>query len=208
MRFDTFEATIKGESPLIMHNGQLRDPMHPISKALSSAVKKAKGSKSDDDWKEAHFVEFRGGLYFDEEFGPCVPSDNLQALMIEGARKRKLGKQFEALVQVMEPLGGNLGYRLEYKGPRTPEALFANDDFRFLKAAVVGQAAVMRMRPRFKKWELAFRFMVVEGGPDEDQVREALDDAGLSVGLCDYTPRYGRFQLAELKKLGNLKAVS
>lgn len=193
----SLKAKIRGIRPLLMHNGRLRDPLNEHSKLLASAVKKAKTSKAEDDILACHQAEFIGGLYYDEKLGPCIPADNLQAMLTEGARKRKLGKQIEALVDVVAPVGAQ-GYKLMYKGPRDQDTLFATDAHRFVKACKVGQSAVMRTRPRFPEWEISFEIEVTEGGPTPDQVREALEDAGAIVGLGDWTPRYGRFELVSL----------
>ena len=118
-------------------------------------------------------------------------------MLVEGARKRRLGKQVEALVQVLEP-DGAAGYKLEYKGKRDPEELFKSDVHRSLKSAKIGQSCVMRCRPRFPDWRVTFNIEVTEGGPTTEQLREALEDAGLLVGLADWTPRYGRCELENL----------
>lgn len=200
MKITTLHATIQGIRPLLMHNGRLRDPLDPHTQALASAVKKAKTSKSEDDILEAYRAEFVAGLYFCKKHGPVIPADNLQAMLTEGARKRKLGKQVEALVQVLEPEDSAVGYKLQYTGPRDPDGLFAADEHRFTKSCKVGQAAVMRTRPRFPQWSLAFTLEITEGGPSAEQIREALEDAGMLVGLGDWTPRYGRFTLAKLTR--------
>jgi len=201
MKITTLQATLRGIRPLLMHNGRLRDPLDPHTKALASAVKKSKTSKSEDDILDVYRAEFIAGLYFDKKLGPVIPSDNLQALLTEGARKRKLGKQVEALVQVLEPEGGATGYKVEYKGTRDPHKLFETDEHRFTKSCKVGQSAVMRTRPRFPQWALTFQLEITEGGPTTDQIQEALEDAGMLVGLGDWTPRYGRFAVEKLTTL-------
>jgi len=198
MKIVTLKATIRGIRPILMHNGRLRDPLNAHTKALSSAIKKAKTSKADDDIVDSYRAEFMGGLYYDKKIGPFLPSDNLQAMIVEGARKRKLGKQVDALVQVTEPEDGSPGYALQYKGPRDPEKLFEDEAFRITKSAKVGQASVMRTRPRFAEWSVSFGIEITEGGPTKEQIEEAIEDAGLLIGLGDWTPRYGRFELVSL----------
>ncbi len=197
--------TIKGVRPLLMHNGRLANPLDAISKLLKNATKK--WSKGDEDQAECQRLEFIGGLYFDEKLGPYIPTDNLQALLIEGARKRKLGKQFEALVSVVPPATCREadGYKLDYKGPRTIEELFSSPDqeFVFVKQARVNQAKVMRTRPRFPEWSITFGVEVDEeaGGPSEAEVTQALTDAGRLVGLGDWAPRYGKFEVISVNKI-------
>lgn len=198
MKITTYSVTLRGIRPLLMHNGRLANPRDEHAKNLKSLTKKT--NKSDDDYEDCSKAEFMGSLYYDNDLGPILPVDNLQAMVVEGARKRKLGKQMEALVEVVEP-EKCAGYKLVYQGPRDPEGLYADDAFVFIKQARVGQSRVMRTRPRFPKWEVTFQIEVMEGGPDEEQVREALQDAGLFVGLGDWSPRYGRFELAAFERI-------
>ncbi len=199
MKISIFKTTIRGIRPLIMHNGRLANPMDPHAKNLSAAARKYKGSKSDDDFEAVCKTEFMGALYYHKALGPYLPVDNLQAMLVEGARKRKHGKTFEAFVNIVEPDDAD-GYKLQYAGPRDAEELFMSDDHRFTKGVKVGTATVQRTRPRFPKgWSVEFMLEVQEGGPDANQVQDALNDAGLIVGLCEWTPRYGRFEVTDFK---------
>ncbi len=195
----TYNVTIEGFRPLVMHNGQLADPMNPHTKALKVATKKR--NKTDDDIAEMARLEFIGGLYFDEKAGPLLPTDNLQACMLEGARMRKNGPIFETQVEVLpgDHGGAAFGYRLDYKGPRDIVGLWADSRFRLVKGARVGQAKVIRTRPKFDKWSCSFVIEVSDGGPTEAQILEAFSDAGRSKGLGDWTPRYGRFTVASIQ---------
>ena len=191
------KITIVGTRPLLMHNGRLNDQLDPYTKKLSVAAKK-KG-KSGEELGDVSRIEFEGSMYFDEKVGPYLPVDNLQACMIEGARKRKLGKDFESLVEVNVPDSGPEGYPLQYKGPRTVDALW---DSRFMlrKGARVGQSRVMRTRPRFPtEWKCSFEVDVLDGGPSPDQVKQAFVDAGKLIGIGDWSPRYGRFVVDTFK---------
>lgn len=190
------KVTISGTRPLLMHNGQLADPLSIATKALSAAAKKRQ--KSDDEIAEVGRLEFVGGLYHDDKIGPYLPVDNLQAMLIEGARKRKLGKEFESLVEVVVPESGPEGYKLEYKGPRDVDAMWSAAMF-LRKPARVGQAKVIRTRPRFKDWSCRFNLEILEDGPDAAHVQRALEDAGRLIGLGDWSPRYGRFLVQEFK---------
>lgn len=184
-------VTIRGIRPLLMHNGQLKDPLNPWAKKLKVAT--SKKAKSDDDIIEVGRIEFEGSMYFDPTYGPILPVDNLQSCIIEGARKRKMGKQFEALVEVVEPDDVE-GYKLDYTGPRDVEGMWSDPKFRFRKDAKIGQSSVMRTRPRFPTgWKCKFKVEVIDGGATPAQLRQALDDAGTMIGIGDWTPKYGRF---------------
>lgn len=189
------KVTIEGTRPLLMHNGRLADPLDQAAKALKVAT--LKKSKTDEDQIEIARIEFEGGLYWDKNAGPYIPSDNLQAMLIEGAKKRRLGKAFECMVEVLIP--SNLdGYKLEYKGPRDPSTLWKQGWY-LRKGASVHGSKVMRTRPRFPQWSISFEIEILDDGPEPEIVQQALVDAGSLVGLGDWSPRYGRFSLESFK---------
>lgn len=191
-----YEVKIKGIRPLLMHNGRLSDPLDPFTKRLKVATKKRE--KSDEDHEEVARLEFDGGMYHDEEIGPYIPWDNLQAVIERGATKRKLGKQFKAFVGV-DPVGGP-GAALLYKGPRDPDALWKDRDYVFTKPARLQGKRVVRTRARFQDWWLSFRVEVLDGAVTEEQLKQAISDGGAAEGLGDWRPRYGRFVVESVKE--------
>lgn len=110
--FQSRELTIKGTSPLIMHNGRLADPLDPFSKEMKRLSGKRK--KTDEDMAVMAVMEWCGGLYHSEgdieiadgmvKWGngiiPIVPAALIEACIAEGAKKSKLGKQAKAGVIV------------------------------------------------------------------------------------------------------------
>lgn len=196
MSFDVHTFTIIGVRPLLMHNGQLCDPMNEHTRALKSAS--SRRNKGDEDHADVARAEYVGGLYHDAKHGPYLPVDVLQACIESGAKKRKLGKIFKGCVMVNEPGWG--GYALSYKGPREVEALISDPAFRLTKAARVGQARVMRTRPRFPVgWSCTFEVEIVRGAVTREQVTQAIADAGTYEGIGDWRPRYGRFTVEASK---------
>lgn len=195
-----YEVTIKGIRPLLMHNGRLCNPLDPFTKELKAAAKKR--SKGDDDLAEVARIEFEGGLYHDKNVGPYLPVDVLQAAIERGATKRKLGKTFKAHVGIVEPESGPSGYALKYKGPRDVKGLFSNPDFVLTKGCRVGQSRVMRTRPRIPSgWTVTFRAEVLANGVTKAELEQAIADAGIYEGLCDWRPRYGRFVVESVKQV-------
>jgi hypothetical protein len=192
-----YTATIVGIRPLLMHNGRLADPLDEHAKALKVVTSKKK--KTDDDHIEIGRVEFVGGLYFDEELGPYIPADNLQTLIEKGAQKRKMGPLFKALVEVPPPDEAD-GYALSYEGPRTMPGLWNDKKFVLRKGCRVSSSRVIRTRARFPTgWKLTFPVFVLDKGPTKEQVHDAIADAGILLGLGDYRPRYGRFEVESLR---------
>lgn len=173
---------------LFMHNEQLADPLNDYTKALKAVTSKRK--KTDDDHIEIARIEFQGGLYHDEAIGPYIPDKWLHSMLIEGARRNKMGKEFESFVQIEQEMNP-----ISYKGPREREKLWEE---KFFDRRCVGNQMnrVVRTRPRFLNAVIGFCVVVLEGGPDTAVVREALTVAGVAVGLGDGRPRFaGKFNV-------------
>ncbi len=185
---ENIDITIRGLAPLLMHNGQLADPMNDHTKALKEAIHAVKKNKTDAAFEAAAKVEFMGGLYVDDNGAPCIPGELIEAMIIEGAKKSKMGKQAKASVIV----AGN--YPLQYKGPKDAEKLWKAKFFKTC-GVKVGQNRVMRTRPMFVEWELSFAVSYNPELLNKKDIMNAITKAGAEVGLCDYRPRYGRFEV-------------
>jgi hypothetical protein len=189
-----YEVHIKSLRPLLMHSGALCDPTSAAAKAIKAASKQTQ--KSDADYEELSRLEFMGSLYWDKKLGIYMPWENLAGCLERGAAKRRLGKVFKACVSIDTI---EAGFSLEYKGPKDPDALWADEKFRLTKGARVKNARVMRTRPRFPEWSLTFPIEVMNDGVTKDQLISALRDGGLYEGLGDWRPRYGRFDVESVK---------
>lgn len=181
-----------GGPALLMHNGQLADPRNPYSKAMKEVTSKKK--KSDEDHEEIARREFQGGLYHDDEIGPYLPGEAVQAMLVEASRKSKQGREFVS-VSVEEDM-----IPLEYKGPRDRDALWKDEKFVFTKGVKNQQNRVMRTRPIFRNWKIEFTITIDDDASvNVEDVQRALDIGGRKVGLGDWRPgspkggRYGRF---------------
>ena len=180
---------------MLMHNGRLSDPLDEITKELKKLTSKKK--KTEDDHADMADVEWRGGLYWDSarKF-LAIPSGNLLAVVTEGARKQKNGKQAQAAVFETQEV-----YPLKYDGPTTIKALMKDPRFRHRSRARVGMAAVMRTRPMIPKWSLPITLDINENLLNLSEVEAALEAAGEQVGLGDWRPRFGRFTVKGFKEV-------
>lgn len=179
---------IKGTAPLLLHNIRLANPLDPIAKAMKAIS--SKRTKTDDDYEQMARFEFEGGLYVSPVLGPFLPGANIEKSIVEGARVTKQGKQVERGLFVLDN-----EVPIIYQGPRTAEGLWADENFRSVMAVKVGQARVMRTRPMFRSWALDVDAEVDPGLLSVEQVQDLATQAGAMVGLGDYRPRYGRFEV-------------
>ena len=181
---ETLNVRITGVTPLLMHSARGANPLDPMTKAHKQLTSKRK--KTDDDHEAIARSEWRMGLYYNEQSGVYLPTMNIRASLIAGAKFNKLGmavKRSTILTESESPL--------QYDGPRDPDGLF--DDGRFVNcmAVGVGKARLMRTRPIFPEWKLDFELVYVEDQIERDQLLQAFENAGKLIGLGDFRPECG-----------------
>jgi hypothetical protein len=185
----TVKYHLKSESPLLMHNGSLGDPLYFWTKKIKEIT--AKQKKTDADHEEIGRLEWRGGLYLDNS-RPCVPDVAQKATLFNAAKTLKLGKKLKAGLFIYEHA------MLVYDGPTDLDALWADERFRDRRNMRVGGSMVMRTRPKFDEWSID----MVIGYDDEvlnaDQVRQCVDIGGRLIGLLEGRPAYGRYVAQQL----------
>jgi hypothetical protein len=178
--------TLVGTRPLLMHNVRLANPLDPISKAIKAVSSKRK--KTDDDYEEMARLEHAGGLYYDEEIGPYLPGQYVYSCLREAARITKAGRQIERALIIETEVNP-----IAYRGPRSPEAMWADQNFRHFASVRIGQQRVMRSRPQFRDWQTSVDIRLDTNMLNLEELREIAERAGLMVGVGDYRPTYGRF---------------
>lgn len=183
----SLNVRLVGATPLLMHNGQLADPLNPFARAIKEVA--ARRRKSDSDHEELGRLEFLGGLWLGEDGAPCLPGEAVEACIIDGARKSREGKQASATILVEQ------NAPLLFCGPRSPAALWADKTFCLRVPARVGAARVMRTRPKFTSWSAEVAVQFNTDLLNQSQVLKWLQVAGEQVGLGDWRPRFGRFSV-------------
>ncbi|MCJ2084601.1 hypothetical protein MKK88_01140 [Methylobacterium sp. E-005] len=186
MSYQRMKFRLTGVSPLLMHNGRLANPLDPMAKALKAVS--SKRAKTDADHEEMARVEFLGGLYVGDD-GPCIPGELIEAALIAAAKKSKRGPQAKS------GLLSDANHRLDYAGPREPDALWCDENYRLTAGVRVGQARVMRTRPIFRDWSAEIFVDFLPGQLNRAEVAEMVRVAGEIVGLGDWRPRFGRFKV-------------
>lgn len=182
---------IEGTAPLLMHSDKLANPLLPETRAHKELTGKRK--KTDEDHLAIARSEFVSGAYWDETSGFYVPGQNFDATFLAGAKLQKLGTAWKRGALVMTDRA-----KLVFEGPKTPDTLWQDTRFVDCRGVKVGTAKIMRYRPIFSEWscqlEVAFNPDVLNLG----EVKKALSDAGALIGVCEYRPRFGRFEVAHV----------
>ena len=184
--FAYVDVHIEGIAPMMMHNGGLADPTNYWAKEIKKYSSKRK--KTDDDHWKLKELEFKGGLYFDDNTGPYIPDTWIEKNIRDGAAEFKQGKLILSGVVCTEEK-----IKLIYDGPEDPDEMFKDARFVDTRGVVVQRQRIMRTRPKFPAWEAKFQLQILKEVISPNDVERALDKAGLLKGLGDYRPKYGRY---------------
>lgn len=190
MSWQKFEFTIKGDAPLLMHNGNLVDPENPHSvqiEELNETYKRNKKSKAYIS--KMMQLEWEGGLYLNNDNQIVIPPLVMFAcLASRGSKKAAFNRSFDIVEDGI----------LQYDGPRDLQKLYEERNH-FLKVPVrITTNKVMRTRPMFINWGASFKG-IYNSELKEKDIRKCIDENGQACGLGDWRPRYGRFSLVEIK---------
>ena len=177
-----------GTSPILLHNIQLSDPDHPITREIKAIT--SKRNKTEDDRHAIEKLEWFGGLYTAPGIqGLVMPTGNIRRCLIGAARINKLGKNVERALGFT-----SLHVPMDYDGPKDVDALFADPRFHNRSSVRVGSSRVMRVRPQIVSWSLVADAFLLDDVMDFDDFRRVVERAGLAEGLGDNRMNgYGRF---------------
>lgn len=176
---------LNGVSPLVMHNEQLCDPLNRWAKAVAEISSKRK--KTEDDLREMSRREWMGGLYHSKELGVHVPERCLEAMLRDAAKKVKRGKDVTSALIVLDPA------KLDHDGPDSPDELWDAGGYCLRASVSVNRSRVIRSRPRFPTWSLAFIVNYDETVLQASDIDGFLEMGGRLIGIGDWRPKYGRF---------------
>jgi hypothetical protein len=186
MAIQQIEMTWKGSAPLILHNGQLSDPLSKWAK--ESKKISSKRAKTDADHEAMAKIEFLGSLYI-YKGAPCIPAENIEAALIDGAKKLRRGVDAKAGLFVMRHA------EIIYDGPKNPEELWSTESFRSRVSAKIQKARIMRTRPIFNEWSILVHVEFEDELVNKADVLDFAFKAGSICGIGDWRPRYGRFSV-------------
>lgn len=188
---DTLHLKLNGTQPLLMHSDTGANPLHPLTKAHKELTTKRK--KTDEDHEGIAKSEWLMSLYYNKEFGIYVPGINVESCLVAGAKLSKLGTAVKRGVSIVETY-----CPLIYTGPKDPEGLW-KAGFYDARSVKVQQARLMRYRPMFETWAIEVQVAYDSEVINTSEVLKSMTDAGAFIGLGDFRPRFGRFEVEVLK---------
>lgn len=221
MKSRTYQVTLTGESPLLLHRDNIC--WGEAMKRWSSDPNNKKHSVAGDDRTPAH--RWIGCLYVNA--GTLViDSDNLMTVLREGGAKCPAGKGNKTFKRETQSgiVVNEIGWPIIVNGGTIPfaaiEKLQTETDFEvhcqtatslgfnlFVKRARVNQTKHVRVRPRFDAWAVSGTLTVLDDTITTEVLQRILTHAGAYAGLGDWRPSspkspgpFGRFT-AVLKEI-------
>ena len=185
---------------LLMHNGQLANPLNAYAKALKLLT--AKRKKTDEDYAEIARLEWEGGLYLQNGI-VVIPGSNIDRCIWDAAKMSKDGKTYRQGVIVADdycPLAYR-GKKIKVNGTKEIPNLELDKyfaEYNFQTMVKVGKDKVLRTRPIFYDWSLECTLYFEETRFDERTLLNIVQRAGAYTGLMEDRPRKGSFSVEKI----------
>lgn len=186
----TINVTIKSVCPMLMHSDRTANPLNEWTKKLKAVTSKRK--KTDDDHAEISSLEFQASMYYEENKGYYIPAANIEACLLNSAKHFKLGTMIKQSLIVPE----DADFIFPDKN-KTPDKLYNMDGYVDMRTVKVGTSKTIRTRPIFTEWECSFTAFLDTDKLNVEEFENIVNNAGKYVGLGDYRPRYGRFEITK-----------
>lgn len=174
------EVRILGTSPLLFHAWNVE------SVAEKSAAKKGSKTKKEDDVESYVYRNSDGYL--------CIPGEYLRMALINSAKFRQ---------DPRSPRKSAMDLCRAGIVCLTPLASLGSKDWDFLdkRRVVIQRNAITRSRPAFKEgWRATIQLLVnLPEYISPAFLNEIIGNAGKLIGLGDFRPSYGRFQVVGFK---------
>lgn len=188
-QYAVYQCKITGVTPLLLHNGILADPMNEIAKMMKAVS--GKKDKTEADYAELSHLEWYGSLYV-HDGKLCLPSEMLEACLLESAKKKKKGIQAKAGIIVPNEAP------LEYPGPQNVDEMWKSGEFIHKIGVRVQRNKVIRTRAILKEWRANVTVHYLPSLLNKSDIAAFFETAGSIVGLGDWRPKFGRFTVSEV----------
>jgi len=181
---------LTGESAMLLHSDRGANPL--AQETIAHKALTGKRKKTDEDHIAIARSEFMMGFYGGETIQ--VPTTNIKSAIVEGAKLHKLGSAFNRCVMILADM-----IPVTHSGPATKAKMWETPACVDCRSVKVGQARLMRYRPRLNDWSMTVEVVFDENMIERAQILAAAENAGRYVGIGDYRPAkggaFGRFSV-------------
>lgn len=170
---ETYSVSIRGTRPLLMHRFD--------GGGVGARKKRGTIPSPDEEAKNALYKAHDGTIF--------VPSMWIEGALTNAAKDFKMmgRRTFRDSVRasvVVDPLEISI----------EPQEWVVDS-----RSAVVQRARILRARPRWDNWTLKFTVQVSDPRVTQNDLKQFLEEAGRTVGIGDYRPKFGLFEITEFK---------
>ena len=181
---------VTGIVPLLEHDVTLANPFHPLAIEIKKFT--GKRTKTEDDYVKIAKIEWFTGLYYKangKENGYFIKSECFEGTFTAAAKTFKKGTEFKRSVSIIDnPV------LIFPDWQKTPEQLFEIVEYKDYRPVKIGNKKVMRCRPKFNEWSCDVTVLYNDKNIDEEHLKEIILKSQ-EFGICDYRPKYGRFNV-------------
>lgn len=197
MALEIAEVEIVGLAPLLMHK-------YVMGESISDPKKKP---IKDAEYWEKISQEWRQTAYWDDKIGLYIPSDAVEACMKNGGKSVKIGR---GTATKSVEAGVNIHSEFLKIPVITPdgEEVKSLDDIEDLEWILVKPVRVPpRTGARIERkrvqipvgWKAKFKVIVNTDVITRNTFETVLRNAGMTAGLLNWRPKYGRFDVENIK---------
>lgn len=151
-----------------------------------------KRKKTDDDHAAISAIEFEASCYYEKKWH--IPAANFEAMLLASAKHFKLGTTIKQALLVPDDAEFNFADK-----ELIPADLFTLSEYVDQRTVKVGTSKTIRTRPIFHDYTVKFTCWLDTDKMNVDQLQQIVENAGKYVGLGDYRPRYGRFEIEKVE---------
>ena len=184
-----FEIKIEGATPLIMHNAQGADPLHPYTKEKKPIVDK-RSKKTDADFKKLAELDFLSSLYWSEDLGGLyIPVENVFKMLLQAGRlidQRKTKSQIVG-IRFNDPLG----WPVKTKNRSNLKALVKDPSNKYFQLVNVGKNKTPNTKGIFHEWSFDASIIIDDEFVDPSVVEKWWEVAG-RIGIEEARRPYAR----------------
>lgn len=174
-----FNCHVRGIAPLLFN--RFPDEDNPEGKS-----KKKKAIASKDEQVEKSLYRTKDGKVFQpaEHFVGAMIKAGVQ-FKLDGKKTYKDVVKGGVFVEPMQIVHENQTYEADWRSTVIPST----------------RGRVMKGRGRMDNWELKFVVTCIDDRANANDIKEILGYAGNYIGVGDYRPRYGRFEVVSMEEV-------
>lgn len=186
----TIHVKMNGVSPILMNNPRGVNQLDPLVIEKSHYTSLPPKQKNTPEVLQIiSDLEWKIGVYWDDAVGLYIPNECIMGTLVGGAKMNRNGSSVLKAVQVVDsivPL--DIGEKQNY------QKMLTDSRFRDVRSVVISRNRVIKTRPRFNTWRIAFDMIYDETIIDLATIALAFENAGKYVGILDNRKNgYGRY---------------